>query len=51
MLKGRRLLVRLSALAAALALFCGIGMTAMASSTKNYLDTLNGVWHRLLIPV
>ena len=50
MLKGRRLLVRLSALAAALALFCGIGMTAMASSTKNYLDTLNGGVAQIIDP-
>lgn len=50
MLKGRRLLVRLSALAAALTLFCWIGMTAMASSTKNYLDTLNGGVAQIIDP-
>ena len=42
MLKGRRLSVGLSALCLALSIFLGTGMTAEASNTKNYLDTLNG---------
>lgn len=39
MLKGRRLLVGLSVVALSVSL--GTGMTAEASNTKNYLDTLN----------
>lgn len=42
MLKGRRLLAPLSALLFACILFFGTGTTAMANSTKNYLDSLNG---------
>lgn len=41
MLKDRRLSVHLGALFLALSVFFGTGMTAMAVSTKNYLDTLN----------
>lgn len=41
MLKGRRLSVGLSAVVLALSGFLGTGMTAEASNTKNYLDTLN----------
>ena len=42
MLRGRRLSVGVSMLCAALTVFLGTGMTAEASNTKNYLDTLNG---------
>ncbi len=41
MLEGRRLSVGVSTLVLALVVFLGTGMTAMASNTKNYLDTLN----------
>ena len=41
MLKSRRLSVRVGALVLTLSVFLGTGMTAEASSTKSYLDTLN----------
>lgn len=43
MLKGRRLLVRMSAYLLALSMFLMTGMTSMANNdNKSYLDTLNG---------
>lgn len=50
MLKGRRRLVPLGAVFVILMLFCGTGMTVMASSTKNYLDTLNGGVAQIIDP-
>lgn len=50
MLKGRRLLVHLGAVFVILMLLCGTGMTAMATNTKNYLDTLNGGVAQIIDP-
>lgn len=50
MLKGRRLLVRLGCFLFALTMFVQTGMTAMANSSKDYLDSLNGGIATILDP-